>query len=129
MIGLGKFLKSIFYGDLSMKIYMVNIILVGLCISVEVVDGVFLVWMNFDCFDVLEKDFNEGFVKIGNSKDLFLFDIVLFVMVNENDDLDVVWMFVKFMMVFYIGGMGVWSKNFYNDYVKCLGFEEVVVKI
>ena len=32
-------------------------------------------------------------------------------------------------MALYIGGMGARGKNFYNDYAKRLGYEEVAVKI
>ncbi|HZT50206.1 MAG TPA: LLM class flavin-dependent oxidoreductase, partial [Hyphomicrobiaceae bacterium] len=32
-------------------------------------------------------------------------------------------------MALYIGGMGARTKNFYNDYVKRLGYEEAAVKI
>jgi len=36
---------------------------------------------------------------------------------------------VKGMLALYIGGMGARAKNFYNDYAKRLGYEEVAVKI
>jgi hypothetical protein len=36
---------------------------------------------------------------------------------------------VKGMLALYIGGMGARGKNFYNDYAKRLGYEEVAVKI
>ena len=32
-------------------------------------------------------------------------------------------------MALYIGGMGARSKNFYNDYVKRMGYEDAAVKI
>ncbi len=36
---------------------------------------------------------------------------------------------VKVMLALYIGGMGARAKNFYNDYAKRLGYEDVAVKI
>jgi hypothetical protein len=36
---------------------------------------------------------------------------------------------VKGMLALYIGGMGARSKNFYNDYVKRMGYEDVAGKI
>ena len=35
---------------------------------------------------------------------------------------------VKGMLALYIGGMGARAKNFYNDYAKRLGYEDVAVK-
>jgi hypothetical protein len=36
---------------------------------------------------------------------------------------------VKGMLALYIGGMGARAKNFYNDYAKRLGYEDVAGKI
>ncbi len=127
--GLGKPLKSILHGNPDMPIYTAAITPGGLRTSAEVADGVFPIWMNPSRYDVLEQNLNEGFAKAGNSKSLDNFDVAPFVTVAMGDDIDKCRDMVRPGMALYIGGMGARSKNFYNDYVKRLGYEDAAIKI
>src|SRR5262249_3066149 len=65
----------------------------------------------------------------GGGKTLGQFDIAPFVRVAMGKDLTACRAALKPEMALYIGGMGARSKNFYNDYVKRLGFEAAAAKI
>ena len=127
--GLGKPLKSILHGDPTMKILTASISPKGMECSGEVADGVFPVWMNPERFDLFEQPLKNGFAKAGGGKGLKDFDVAPFVTVVMGDDLAQCRVPVKAMLALYIGGMGARGKNFYNDYAKRLGYEEVAVKI
>ena len=71
----------------------------------------------------------EGIAAAGKGKTLADFDIAPFVRVAMGKDLQACRDALKPEMALYIGGMGARSKNFYNDYVKRLGYEEAAVKI
>jgi F420-dependent oxidoreductase-like protein len=127
--GLGKALKSIVHPDPGLPIYTASISPAGLRCAAEVADGVIPVWMNPERFDLFEKPLQEGFAAAGNGKGLEGFDIAPFVSVSLGDDLDACRMPVKGMLSLYVGGMGARGKNFYNDYVVRLGYEEAAAKI
>jgi F420-dependent oxidoreductase-like protein len=57
------------------------------------------------------------------------FDIVCPVTVNVNDDVSQALLPVKYMLAFYIGGMGAKEKNFHANLMRRMGYEEAVVKI
>ena len=71
----------------------------------------------------------EGMAAAGKGKTLADFDIAPFVRVAMGKDLQACRNALKPEMALYIGGMGARSKNFYNDYVKRLGYEAAAVKI
>ncbi len=125
--GLGKPLKSILQADTSIPIYTASITPKGLEGSAEVADGVFPIWMDPERFDVLEGPIKQGLDKAG--KTMLDYDVAPFVTCIMGDDIDACRMPAKGNMALYIGGMGARDKNFYNDYVKKLGFEDAAVKI
>ena len=65
----------------------------------------------------------------GVGKGLKNFMISPDVAVRIGDDLDACRAPIKADMALYIGGMGARDKNFYNDYCKRLGYEDVAIKI
>ncbi len=125
--GLGKPLKSILQADTSIPIYTASITPKGLEGAAEVADGVFPIWMDPEKFDVLEGPIKKGLDKAG--KTMLDFDVAPFVTVVIGDDGEHCRMPIRGQMALYIGGMGARDKNFYNNYVKALGFEDEAVKI
>jgi alkanesulfonate monooxygenase SsuD/methylene tetrahydromethanopterin reductase-like flavin-dependent oxidoreductase (luciferase family) len=65
----------------------------------------------------------------GKPRSLENFDIAPFVRVAMGPDLQKCRDSLKPELALYIGGMGARSKNFYNDYVRRLGYEAEAAKI
>jgi F420-dependent oxidoreductase-like protein len=127
--GLGKPLKSILHGRKDMQIYTASISPKGIALAGEIADGVIPVWMNPERWDIYDTPLKEGFAKTGGKKSLDNFDVAPFVQCHMGPDVEKCRMPVKGMLALYIGGMGARSKNFYNDYVKRMGYEDVAGKI
>jgi hypothetical protein len=71
----------------------------------------------------------EGRLAAGKGQTLADFDIAPFVSVAMGKDLQACRDAIKPQMALYIGGMGARGKNFYNDYLKRMGYEAAAVKI
>ncbi len=127
--GLGKPLRSIIKGDPELKIYTAAISPNGVRTSAEVADGVFPFFTDPENFDVFAGPIEEGFSKAGNGKSLKDFEVLPLVQVTVGDDLEACRMPTKQFLALYGGGMGARGKNFYNDHIKRLGYEEAAVKI
>jgi F420-dependent oxidoreductase-like protein len=127
--GLGKPLKSILHGRKDLPIYTASIGPAGIATSAEVADGLIPVWMIPERWDLLAPSLAEGFKRAGGGKSLADFDVAPFVTCVMGDDLEKCRMPVRGMLALYIGGMGARNKNFYNDYVRRLGYEEAAAKI
>jgi F420-dependent oxidoreductase-like protein len=127
--GLGKPLKSILHGRRDLPIYTASIGPAGIATSAEVADGLIPVWMDPERFDLFQPHLEKGFAKAGGGKDLSRFDVAPFVTCILGDDVEKCRLPVKGMLALYVGGMGARNKNFYNDYVRRLGYEEAAVRI
>ncbi|HVN63692.1 MAG TPA: LLM class F420-dependent oxidoreductase, partial [Candidatus Binataceae bacterium] len=127
--GLGKPLKSILHGRKDMKIYTASISPKGIELAAEIADAVIPSWMNPERWDVFDGPVKAGFAKAGGKKSLDNFEVAPFVTCVMGSDLARCRDAIKPGMALYIGGMGARSKNFYNDYVKRLGYEEAATKI
>ncbi len=127
--GLGKPLMSILHCQEKIPIYSASITPKGVETAAEVADGFFPVWMNPERYDLFADPIAQGFAKAEGDKSLDDFDIAPFVQVVIGDDVEQCMLPAKGAMALYVGGMGARSKNFYNDYVKQLGFEEAAVRI
>jgi len=127
--GLGKPLKSILHGRVDIPIYTASISPKGIALAAEIADGVIPAWMNPERWDIYDAPLKDGFAKTGGKKSLENFDVAPFVSCIMGSDLEGCRMPVKWMLALYIGGMGARAKNFYNDYAKRLGYEDVAVKI
>jgi len=125
--GLGKPLKSIIHADPNLPIYTAAITPAGLRTAGEVADGVLPIYMSPEQTAVVTDPVREGLAKSGRS--LKSFDVAPYVRIAMGDDLQACRDSIKPELALYIGGMGARDKNFYNDYVKRLGYEEAAVKI
>ncbi|HZS41192.1 MAG TPA: LLM class F420-dependent oxidoreductase [Polyangia bacterium] len=125
--GLGKPLKSILHGRKDIPIYTGSMAPKSQAMSAELADGMLLTCMHPERFDVIEPHLNEGFAKSGRS--LANFDVAPTVAVIIGDDLDACRAPLKFSLALYLGGMGAKDKNFYNEYVRKVGFEGEAIKV
>ena len=82
-----------------------------------------------DIEDVIVDPILEGRAKAGRSDDLSDFDIAPYVRVSMGDDLAVCRDALRPGLALYIGGMGARAQNFYNDFVRRLGYEAEAVAI
>ena len=127
--GLGKPLKSILHGDPELKIFTGTISPAGVKTAGEIADGFFPLWMNPERFDLFAGALEEGFAAAGNGKSLENFEIAPFVQIAVGDDLDACRWPIKRYLALYAGGMGSRKQNFYNAYVKRMGYEDAAVAI
>ena len=127
--GLGRPLKSILHPRADMKIYTAAISSRGVETAAEVADGFFPVWMDPECFGLFTPALEAGFQKAGGGKSLDSFDVAPFVTVIVGDDVEQCRNMMKPMLALYVGGMGARNKNFYNDFVTRMGYEEAAVRI
>jgi F420-dependent oxidoreductase-like protein len=128
-MGLGKPLKSILHGRPDIPIYTGSMAPASQAFCAEVCDGLLLTCVHPGRMDVIEENLNIGFAKTGGKKSLANFDIAPAVAVIIGDDLDACRLPLKFSLALYIGGMGARSKNFYNEYIRKVGFEEAAAKV
>jgi F420-dependent oxidoreductase-like protein len=127
--GLGKPLKSIVRADPDLKIYTAAISPPGLRTAGEVADGVQPIFMSPEHTGVVTAPVLEGRAAAGKGQGLDGFDIAPYVRVAMGSDLQACRDSLKPEAALYIGGMGARSKNFYNDYVKRMGYEAAAAKI
>jgi F420-dependent oxidoreductase-like protein len=127
--GLGKPLKSTMHPDPSLKIYTASFSPAGLRTAGELADGVQPIYMSPERTGLVVEHVEEGIAAAGKGKTLADIDIAPFVRVAMGKDLQACRDALKPEMALYIGGMGARTKNFYNDYVKRLGYEDAAVKI
>jgi F420-dependent oxidoreductase-like protein len=127
--GLGKPLKSIIHGRKDIPIYTGSMAPKSQAMAAEIAQGLLLTCMLPERFDVIEANLNEGFAKAGNGKSLADFDVAPTVACIVGTDLDACRAPLKQSLALYIGGMGAKEKNFYNEYIRRVGFEAEAVKI
>jgi F420-dependent oxidoreductase-like protein len=127
--GLGKPLKSMAKPRSGLKIYTAAFAPAGLRTAGEVADGVLPIFVNPEKPDEIAKHVLEGMAAAGRPQSLAEFDIAPYVRVSMGPDVQKCRDALKPELALYIGGMGARTKNFYNDYVKRLGYEAEAVKI
>jgi F420-dependent oxidoreductase-like protein len=127
--GLGKPLKSILHGRTDIPIYTGSMAPLSQTLSAEICDGLLLTCMHPERFDVIEPHLQAGFARAGGGKSLSTFDLAPSVAVILGDDLDACRAPLKMSLALYIGGMGAREKNFYNAYVRKIGFEAEAIAI
>src|SRR5262245_307291 len=126
--GLGKPLKSILHPNPGLKIYTAAISPAGLKTAGEIADGVQPIFMSPEQTSLVSEPVLAGMAAAGG-RSLADFDIAPFVRVAMGSDLAACRDKLRPEMALYIGGMGARSKNFYNDLVKRMGYEEAASKI
>ncbi len=126
--GLGKPLKSILHGNDKIPIYTGSMAPKSQAMCAEIADGMLLTCMDPERFDVIQPNLEEGFAKVPG-KTLEQFDIAPTVAVIIGEDVDACRMPLKASLALYIGGMGAKDKNFYNEYIRRIGFEAEALEI
>ena len=127
--GLAKPLKSIIHGAPDLKFYTAAISPAGLRTAGEVADGVLPIYMSPEKADAVTGPVLEGLAKAGGGKHLADFDVAPYVRIRMGDDLDACRNAIRPELALYIGGMGARDRNFYNDFVKRLGYEAAAATI
>jgi F420-dependent oxidoreductase-like protein len=127
--GLGKPLRSIIHGDPALKIYTAAIAPVGLRTAGEVADGTLPIFMSPEKPETITAPVLEGMARAGAGRTLADFDLAPYVRISLGDDLDACRDAIRPQLALYIGGMGARSKNYYNDLIKRLGYEDAAVSI
>jgi F420-dependent oxidoreductase-like protein len=127
--GLGKPLKSILHAQPDLQIYTAAITPAGLRTAGEVADGVLPFLMSPERAELITEPVLNGRTAVGKGRTLTGFDIAPFVPVAMGKDLQACRDAIKPRMALYIGGMGARDKNFYNDYVRRMGYEAAAAKI
>jgi F420-dependent oxidoreductase-like protein len=131
--GLGKPLKSIIHGRKDIPIYTGSMAPKSQAMAAEIADGILLTCMHPERFDVIEANLNEGFAKAatvdGKRKSLADFDVAPTVACIIGKDLDACRAPLKASLALYIGGMGARDKNFYNEYIRRVGYEQEAIEI
>lgn len=119
--GLGKPLKSILHGDPALKIFTGTISPAGVRTAAEVADGFFPVWMSPERSGLFTPSIEEGLAVSGRARGDF--EVAPFVQISVGDDLDACRAPLKRHLALYVGGMGARDRNFYNTYVRRMGYE------
>ncbi|MGO9839226.1 MAG: LLM class F420-dependent oxidoreductase [Polyangiaceae bacterium] len=128
-MGLGKALKSILHGRKDIPIYTGSMAPKSQELSAEIADGLLMTCMHPERFDVIEPRLRAGFAKAGGTKSLATFDVAPTVACIVGDDLDACRLPLKTSLALYVGGMGAKDKNFYNEYIRSVGFEAAAERI
>jgi alkanesulfonate monooxygenase SsuD/methylene tetrahydromethanopterin reductase-like flavin-dependent oxidoreductase (luciferase family) len=113
----------------DLKIYTAAISPAGLHTAGEVADGVQPIYMSPERTELVTEPVLEGMAAAGKPKSLAKFDIAPFVRVAMGKDLQACRDKLKPDIALYVGGMGARTKNFYNDYIKRMGYEGPAAKI
>ncbi|HEY3820666.1 MAG TPA: LLM class F420-dependent oxidoreductase [Polyangiaceae bacterium] len=127
--GLGKPLKSILHGRKDIPIYTGSMAPKSQEMSAELADGLLLTCMHPERFDVIQPHLEAGFAKAGGGKSLATFDVAPTIACILGTDLDACRMPLKMSLALYLGGMGAKAKNFYNEYIRRVGYEAEAVKV
>jgi F420-dependent oxidoreductase-like protein len=127
--GLGKPLKIILHPHRDLQIYTAAITPAGLRTAGEVADGVQPFMMSPERTGMITEPVLKGRLAAGKGQTLADFDIAPYVPIAMGRDLQACRDALKARMALYIGGMGARGKNFYNDFVKRMGYEAAAAKI
>jgi len=128
--GLGKPLRSILHARKDIPIFTGSMAPKGQALSGELADGCLLVCMDPERPEAVTAHLAEGFAKRpAHLRPAAEFDLAPSVAVVLGSDLDACRNPLKHMLALYVGGMGARSRNFYNDYVSRVGFEDAARRI
>ena len=112
----------------SIKIYTASFAPAGLRLAGEIADGVLPYLMAPEKADAIVGPLREG-LAASPGKTLADFDNAPYVRIRMGEDVAACRDAIRPGLAFYIGGMGARSKNFYNDLVKRMGYEDAAVRI
>ena len=100
--------------------------------SAEIADGLLLTCMHPERFDVIQPNLEAGFAKAagGPRQELATFDVAPTIAVHHRRRTSTpAARPLKMSLALYIGGMGAKEKNFYNEYIRRVGYEAEAVKV
>jgi F420-dependent oxidoreductase-like protein len=127
--GLGKPLKSILHGRPNIPIYTGSMAPKSQEMSAEIADGLLVTCLHPERFEVTEAHLRAGFAKSTRHKGLSTFDVAPTVACVVGTDLDACRAPLRANLALYVGGMGAKDKNFYNAYMRKVGFEDATERI
>lgn len=128
--GVGKPLKSVAHPNAEQPIFLASISPGGLRLAAEIGDGVLLSFIDpADTANSVDQFLAEGFAKEDARGTRDDFTVSTFVNVIVDDNIDGVHEMMKPAMARQLGGMGARSKNFYAEFARRMGYDEVVSRI
>src|SRR4029077_21011569 len=92
-------------------------------------DGTLPIFMSPEKPETITAPLLEGMAKAVGGRTLAGFDLAPYVRISMGEDLEACRDAIRPQLALYIGGMGARSKNYYNDLVKRLGYEEAAITI
>ena len=127
--GLGKPLKSILHPRADIPIITATISPKAVRLAAEVADGFMPIWTSPEGIETFSDSLSEGFAKSGDPDKGERFMIMPMVNVKIGEDVGACRDAMRPHIALYVGGMGAREKNFYNDLVSRMGWEEDARKI
>ncbi|MGE5594434.1 MAG: LLM class F420-dependent oxidoreductase [Hyphomicrobiales bacterium] len=126
--GLGKPLKSILHGR-QLPVYLATMGPMNVRTTAELADGWLPIWFSPYKTSMYEADLAAGFARRKDGKSRKDFDIAAGCNVQVTDDVQAALDRQKPMLALYFGGMGAREKNFHNDAMRKLGYEEAAARV
>jgi F420-dependent oxidoreductase-like protein len=128
--GLGKPIKSITHPRRAdIPIYLGAEGPKNVALAAEIADGWLPIFISTSLDSFYREALAEGFARPGARHTLDTFEIPNLVQVVVDDDVEKAADAVRFMLGFYIGGMGAREVNFHADVFSRMGYEGVVHEI
>jgi F420-dependent oxidoreductase-like protein len=127
--GLGKPLKSILHARPNIPVYTGSMAPKSQEMSAEIADGLLVTCLHPERFEVTEANLRAGFAKSTRHEGLATFDVAPTVACIVGSDLDACRAPLRANLALYVGGMGARDKNFYNAYMRKVGFESAAARI
>ena len=119
--GLGKPLKSILHGRVTLPIYLAAVGPKNVALAAEIADGWIPVFFSARRSAMFREWLDEGFARGGRKREDF--DVMPMVPVVVGADAAACRAIVKPRLALYVGGMGARGRNFYNDIARRYGYE------
>lgn len=127
--GLGKALKLILHPRNDIPIVTATISPKGVQCAAECADGFMPIWTSPEGLSVFDEAIASGFAKSTDQARKDRFAITPMINVKIGDDLQACRDRMKPSIALYVGGMGARNKNFYNQLVRRMGWEDAAQQI
>ncbi len=122
--GLGKPLRSILHGRADIPIVTATISPKGVATAAQVADGFMPIWVSAEGLGQFDQPISDGLAKAEGDKSREDFEIMPMITVIFDDDVAKCRDLIRPAIALYVGGMGARNKNFYNNLVSRMGWEE-----
>jgi F420-dependent oxidoreductase-like protein len=127
--GLGKPLRSILHPRADIPIVTATISPKGVECAAECADGFIPIWTSPEGLATFDDAIARGFAKSDDEARKQRFEITPMVNVHIGEDLQACRDRMKPGIALYVGGMGARTKNFYNQLVARMGWEDAAREI